>query len=93
VAETAAAFASADAATDALEKLRLSFAPMDLAACLSAASSWRAYREAGGSRTRMVADFLIGGHASAHADRLLTRDRGFYRGYFGDLEIVDATGP
>jgi hypothetical protein len=20
-------------------------------------------------------------------------DRGFYRGYFGDLEIVDATGP
>ncbi len=90
-AETAARFASADAATGALEKLRLSFSPLDLAACLGAAGNWRAYREAGGTRTRMVADFLIGAHAVAHADRLLTRDRGFYRGYFDRLEILDPT--
>ena len=90
-AETAAAFASAGAATGALEKLRLSFSALDLAACLRATTSWRTYREAGGSRTRMVADFLIGAHASAHADRLLTRDRGFYRRYFNDLEILDPT--
>ncbi|MCW3017713.1 MAG: PilT protein domain protein [Solirubrobacterales bacterium] len=90
-AETAAAFASTDAAGDALERLRLSFSPLDLAACLRAATSWRAYRDAGGSCTRMVADFLIGAHASAHADRLLTRDRGFYRSYFDGLEILDPT--
>jgi predicted nucleic acid-binding protein len=52
-----------------------------------AGESWHRYRRGGGSRTRLVSDFLIGAHALIRSDELLTRDRGFFRRYFAGLTV------
>jgi len=57
-----------------------------------ASRAWRTYREQGGKRTRILADFLIGAHAQKQAMRLLSRDRGFYRKLFPSLVLCDPTG-
>ncbi|MGH9621500.1 MAG: type II toxin-antitoxin system VapC family toxin [Bryobacteraceae bacterium] len=56
-----------------------------------ASRAWRIYRQQGGKRTRILADFLVGAHAQKQAQRLLSRDRGFYRKLFPSLDVDDPT--
>jgi len=56
-----------------------------------AGRAWRTYRQQGGKRNRILADFLIGAHAQKQATCLLSRDRGFYRRLFPSLELRDPT--
>ncbi|MBI5478471.1 MAG: type II toxin-antitoxin system VapC family toxin [Deltaproteobacteria bacterium] len=90
-AEVTAAFAEGEAARDAMERLGVALGPLGLEAALAAGAAWRGYRARGGRRERVIADFLIGAHALTSADRLLTRDRGFYRASFKGLAVMDPT--
>ena len=93
-AESAARFSSAKHAERTLRRAGLRYLPLGEDAAELAGLAWGAYRRAGGGpRERVVSDFLIGAHAAVHADRLLTRDRGFYRRYFAKVRIIDPTVP
>lgn len=87
-AETRAVFPD-DAAFDlAMATLGVRFAELNEKATAHAGAVWRDYRKAGGSGTRVMADFFIEAHTLHQADRLLTRDRGYYRAYFKGLNVV-----
>lgn len=87
--ETATVFPNRAAFNNAIEMLGIEFSTMQQDSAIAAANAWRHYRQAGGKRDRVVADFLIGAHAMTQCNRLLTRDRGFYRKYFSILTILD----
>ena len=88
-AEVATAFGHAQArAIEALREIGIAYSPMTEEAALRAAQCWYRFRKRSGGKERIVADFLIGGHALVEADRLLTRERGFYRDYFKSLKLV-----
>lgn len=92
-AETSAAFATELDADRELAALGVRFSGVESRAAAAAGTAFRSYRSRGGPRDRVVADFLVGAHAQVQADRLLTRDRGFYRSYFSRLTIVDPAKP
>jgi predicted nucleic acid-binding protein len=74
--------------------------PFGLPALHLAGQAWRTYRRrheppgcpsCGVPLARLShvpSDFLVGGHASAQADRLLTRGRAFYRSCFPRLKLA-----
>ena len=66
---------------------KLTFLPSTQQVAILAGETFRAYLYRGGKRGRVVPDFLIAAHAQQLADRLLARDRGYYRDYFKQLDL------
>ncbi|MCD2179940.1 type II toxin-antitoxin system VapC family toxin [Rhizobium sp. C1] len=54
----------------------------------AAGRAFGAYRRNGGTKERVLPDFLIGAHAYLRGYSLLTRDPKGYRAYFPDLDII-----
>ena len=73
---------------DTLEDLGVELSPIDDAIAYEAGLRWQRYRQAGGTRARLLPDFLIGAHALVSADTFITRDQGFYRSYFPELHSI-----
>ena len=86
-AELVPQFTDKDLLDNTLKALGIRIISLDLEIAYHAGMKWKEYREMGGKRNRVLADFFIGAHAEKCAGRLFTRDRGFYKKYFSDLNI------
>lgn len=92
-AEVRAAFDDDEAFQRTLALLGVRYAEFSAETAGLSGAIWQQYRRAGGTRERIMADFLIGAHALRQCDRLLTRDAGFFRNYFAGLAVfVPAAG-
>lgn len=90
-AELSAKFSSPDKLDEILNDLEISVEGVSRNGAFAAGRAWRKYRKGGGTRNRIMTDFLIGGHAQERAQQLLSRDRGFYHTCFPALKIADPT--
>ena len=72
---------------------KLTFLSSTESVAVLAGKMFRTFLERGGKRGRVVPDFLVAAHAQQLTDRLLARDRGYYRDYFHQLQIWDPSMP
>jgi predicted nucleic acid-binding protein len=91
-AELAPRFADRAGLEEALAELNIRTQELGREAAFRGGKAWQQYRRRGGTRERILPDFLIGAHALVAADRLVSRDRGFYGQCFPDLALLDPTG-
>ena len=88
VAEVQAMLNTRETAMDALVAYGIRYLPTTEQAAVRAGHMQRRFRDRGGRRERVVADFLIGAHALLQCSGLVTRDAGFFRDYFKGLKVI-----
>jgi predicted nucleic acid-binding protein len=88
LAEIAPALPNDELLLEFLADWQIGFVPSSRESAMLAGRSFAHYLSRGGRGGRVVADFLIGAHASIHADRLVARDRGYLRDYFSGLPLL-----
>ena len=88
LAELARRFVSADEQLIYFGALGLTTLPLTPEVAFRAGHAHAAYRDAGGERQAILADFLIGAHAQTLGATLLTRDRRRFARYFPELTLI-----
>jgi predicted nucleic acid-binding protein len=86
--EIAARFKSKEMADDFFALLGCTIQPLDEDVAFLAGHFFREYKKRGGTRLRILPDFLIAAHAQLRADRILSRDGRFFRETFPNLNAV-----
>jgi predicted nucleic acid-binding protein len=87
-AEIAGEFLQAEKLSEFLRTLSIAITPLDAETAFLAGQFMREYKLRGGTRTRILADFLVAAYAQLHADHLLTRDHRFFSDVFPNLKSV-----
>jgi len=88
VAEVSRTFSTAAAVLVFLRELDIALSPLTAEAAFRAGRAQVEYRLAGGRQCAILADFLIGAHASALGATLVTRDKRRFATYFPELKLI-----
>ena len=88
VAEVQAVLDTSVSLMDTLAPLGIRYLPTLEAAAMRAGHMNRRFRSRGGRDERVVADFLIGAHASLQCEALITPADGFFRDYLKGLKLI-----
>lgn len=73
---------------EVMNHLGVEFSPLEASAASLAGELFAKYRRAGGTRQRILPDFLIGAHALDMGARIASDDEGFFRKYFNGLGVI-----
>lgn len=86
--EISVSFVSVSHVDKRLEELGVVVLNLSREAAFAAGKAYIQYKRRGGIRSNVLADFLIGGQASALGCALLTRDDRVYKLYFPGVQLI-----
>ena len=89
--ELSLAFDTVDALDGAVDRMGLSLQEIPRPALFLAARAFLRYRQSGGAKGNVLADFFIGAHAAVLDCGIVTRDVRRYRNYFPRVPLVAPT--
>lgn len=92
-AELTLLFDSVTATDDAIEGMGIVLEELPRPALFLAGRAHLQYRQRGGTRNNVLADFFIGAHAAVTGCDILTRDDRRYRQYFPTVALITPDNP
>ena len=87
-AELCFGFPTTEAVDELVRQYDLAWREVHRFGLFKAAKAFQAYKKRGGSRTFILPDFFVGGHAEAAELAVLTRDVKRFRTYFPDVRLL-----